>query len=120
MFKKKESTTTIVERKPKKKIKAWKIIAVIAVLLIVIRIIAGVVSGGGEDMLPAVDTSEVTKGSITSTLDTSGTIASELTRVYASPVNAQVGDVPVVVGQNVKKGDYLLTYIPLLYRRVMI
>lgn len=110
MFKKKESTTTIVERKPKKKIKAWKIIAVIAVLLIVIRIIAGVVSGGGEDMLPAVDTSEVTKGSITSTLDTSGTIASELTRVYASPVNAQVGDVPVVVGQNVKKGDYLLTY----------
>lgn len=110
MFKKKENTTTIVERKPKKKIKAWKIIVLVIVLLLVIRVIVGMVSGGNKDFSMPVDTAAVEKGDITSTLDTSGTIQSELTRVYASPVNAQVGEVPVVLGQKVLKGDYLLTY----------
>lgn len=110
MFKKKEKTTEIVTRKPKKKIKAWKIAALIIVLLIVIRFVAGMFLGSGESMQTPVDTAEAIEGEITSTLDTSGTIASELTRVYASPVNAQVGEVPVEAGQNVQKGDYLLTY----------
>ena len=110
MFKKKEKQTEIVERKPKKKRKVWKIIAIIAVVLILIKVVSGALLGGVEDMVPAVDTIAVEKGNITSTLDTSGTIASELTRVYASPVSAQVGEVPVAVGQSVLKGEYLLTY----------
>lgn len=110
MFKKKENTTTIVERKPKKKMKRWKIVAIVVVALILVYMIAGSLFGSAEDMLPAVDTAEVTKGDVTSTLETSGTIGSEVTRVYASPVNALVGDVPVVTGQNVQKGAYLLTY----------
>lgn len=110
MFKKKEKQTEIVERKPKKKKKVWKIIAIIAVVLILIKVVSGALLGGVEDMVPAVDTIAVEKGNITSTLDTSGTIASELTRVYASPVSAQVGEVPVAVGQSVLKGEYLLTY----------
>lgn len=110
MFKKKEKTTEIVTRKPKKKIKAWKIIVLVVVLVLVVWGIAGRFLGGSGDMLTPVDTAEAVKGEITSTLDTSGTIASELTRVYASPVNAQVGEVPVEAGQNVQKGDYLLTY----------
>ena len=57
-----------------------------------------------------METKEAVEGTITSTLDTSGTIASEVTRVYASPVNALVGEVPVVLGQTVHKGEYLLTY----------
>ncbi len=110
MFKKREKTTEIATRRPKKKIKAWKVIALIIVLVIILRIVAGIFFSGGGDMLISVDTEAAVKGEITSTLDTSGTIASELTRVYASPVNAQVGDVPVEMGQNVQKGDYLLTY----------
>lgn len=109
MFKKKESTTVLVERKPRKKKKPWKIIAIVVVLLLVVRFVAGIFSGG-KNMLPVVETAEVTRGDITATLDTSGTIASEETRVYASPVNAQVGDVPVTVGQRVNRGDYLVTY----------
>lgn len=110
MFRKKENTTVIAERKRKKKIKPWKIVVLVVVLLIVIRFAAGALMGGGENLLPAVDVAEARRGDITSTLDTSGTIASELTRVYASPVDALVGEVPVVVGQKVNRGDYLLTY----------
>lgn len=110
MFKKKEKTTTIVEGRPKKKIKRWKIVAIVIVVLIVLYMIIGSLFGGTEDLLPVVDTTEVTEGDITATLETSGIIGSEDTRVYASPVNAQVGDVPVVVGQQVLKGEYLLTY----------
>ena len=106
MFKEKEKTTEITINKPKKKIKKWKIV----VLLIVVRTVVGIVFGSGKDMLPAVDTAEAVKGEITSTLDTSGTIASEVTKVYASPVNAQVLDVPAEAGGKVQKGEYLLTY----------
>lgn len=93
-----------------KKIKKWKIVAVIVVVLLLLRVVYGIFFGGSEEFVPMVDTGEVAEGSITSTLDTSGTIASEITRVYASPVNAQVGEIPVVVGQSVHKGEYLLTY----------
>ncbi len=102
MFQKKQGS--------KKKIKKWKIVAVIIVLAVVVRIAAGALSGGSNELLPIVDTAEAVTGTITSTLDTSGTIGSSLTRVYASPINAQVGEVPVEVGQKVLKGDYLLTY----------
>lgn len=110
MFKKKEKTTEITINKPKKKIKKWKIVVLVIVLLIVVRTVVGIVFGSGKDMLPAVDTAEAVKGEITSTLDTSGTIASEVTKVYASPVNAQVLDVPAEAGGKVQKGEYLLTY----------
>lgn len=111
MFKKKNSGTTVVaERKPGKKIKPWKIVAVLIVLLLVIRFAVKAVTGGPANTLPAVETAEVVKGDITATLETSGTIVSEVTRVYASPVNAVVGEVPVEMGQTVKKGEYLLTY----------
>ena len=110
MFKKKEKTTEITINKPKKKIKKWKIVVLVIVLLIVVRAVVGIVFGSGKDMLPAVDTAEAVKGEITSTLDTSGTIASEVTKVYASPVNAQVLDVPAEAGGKVQKGEYLLTY----------
>ncbi len=110
MFRKNQSSTGLTEQKPKRKIKKWKIAAIVIAAVVVLRIIAGIFLGGGEEYIPMVDTAEVTEGNITSSLDTSGTIASELTRVYASPVNAQIGEIPVVLGQSVRKGEYLLTY----------
>lgn len=110
MFRKNQSSTGIMEQKPRKKIKKWKIAAVVIVAVVVLRIIGGIFLGGGEEYIPMVDTAEVMKGDVTSSLDTSGVIASELTRVYASPVNAQIGEIPVVLGQSVRRGDYLLTY----------
>lgn len=94
----------------KKKKKIWKIVAALAVALVALRLAAGALFGGGEDDIPAVDVKEVVRGTVTSALDTSGTIASEQMRVYASPVSAQVGEIPVTMGQSVKKGEYLLTY----------
>ena len=97
------------ERKPKKKIKAWKIIALVVVLLLIVRFVMNMFAPKA-DFRPMVDTVEAAKGTIVSTLDTSGTIASELTRVYASPVDAQVGEIPVALGESVERGDFLLTY----------
>ena len=110
MFRKNQSSTGIMEQKPKKKIKKWKIAAAVIAVVAAVRIIGGIFLGGKNEYIPMVDTAEVTEGDITSSLDTSGVIASELTRVYASPVNAQIGEIPVVLGQSVRKGDYLLTY----------
>lgn len=94
----------------KRKIKKWKMAAFAIVLLLAVWLAASFFSDGEEDMAPAVETAEVTQGDITSVLDTSGIISSEQIRVYASPVNAQVGEIPVVPGQSVHKGEYLLTY----------
>lgn len=95
---------------PKKKIKKWKIVVALIVVLVLVWNVANAVMGKGEGGVIQVDTVEAVTGSLTSTLATSGTIESENTRVYASPVNAEVGSVPVEVGQSVKKGDFLLTY----------
>lgn len=110
MFQRKGSSTAVMERKPKKKFKAWKIVALAVALIFVIRFVAGIFLGGEEDLRPVVDTVSVDQGTLTSTLDTSGTIASELTHIYASPVDAQVGEIPVALGDSVERGDFLLTY----------
>lgn len=112
MFKKNENNVTVIveKKRPGKKKKPKKIIVIILVVLVILWFGVRSMTGGPGEMLPAVATAEVEKGDITATLDTSGTIVSEETRMYASPVNAQIGDVPVEVGQSVKKGEYLLTY----------
>lgn len=111
MFKKKDDTAVVTApKRPRKKMKPWKVVAGIILALLIVYFVVGRLTKGSEEFFPAVATAEVTKGDITATLDTSGTIVSEETRLYASPVNAQVGEVPVEVGQNVKKGEYLLTY----------
>lgn len=110
MFRKNQNGTGVKEQTPKRKIKKWKIAAAVIAAAVIIRILGGIFLGGGGEIIPVVDTAEVTEGTITSSLDTSGVIASEMTRVYASPVNAQIGEIPVVLGQSVRKGEYLLTY----------
>ena len=109
MFQRKGNTTAVAERRPKKKIKIWKVIVLVVALFFVIRLIVGMFAPQ-EEFKPMVETAEAVNGTIASTLDTSGIIASELTRVYASPVDAQVGEIPVALGESVERGDFLLTY----------
>lgn len=94
----------------KKKVKKWKIFVLVPAFLTVLGLAGRFLLMGGKEIVPAVETAEVMQKDITSSLETSGIIASEKTRVYASAVNAQVGEIPVVLGQSVKKGDYLLAY----------
>ena len=110
MFQRKSKTEAVAGHRPKKKTKAWKVIAAVVVLVLIIRFIAGMFLGGPKDLRPMVTTAEAATGDIVSTLDTSGVIASELTHVYASPVDAQVGEIPVALGESVERGDFLLTY----------
>lgn len=110
MFNKKANRTAVVSAKPKKKIKVWKIVALVLVLFLILKTVTGIIGTDAKNMLPMVDTAQAVEGELTSTLDTSGSIASEVTRVYASPVNALVGEVQAEVGENVQKGEFLLTY----------
>jgi RND family efflux transporter MFP subunit len=90
----------------KKKIVKWIIVAIVLILIVVF------VSqcGKGVKQIKTVDVTEVKKGDVTSTMDTSGMVASENSKSYVSPVTATIAEVNVKVGQAVKAGDYLVTY----------
>lgn len=92
--------------KKKKKIVKWIVLAIILVLVVVMISQCG----RGANQTKTVDVTEVKKGEVTSTLDTSGTVASEDTKTYVSPVTAEIAEVSAKAGQEVKSGDYLITY----------
>ena len=108
MKKKKQETTIVVEKPKKKKKKHTKLVIFIIILILVV--IALVKCNTGAETITTVDVTKATVGDITSTLDTSGTLASEMTQVYASPVSATIEEVNAEVGQAVATGDYLVTY----------
>lgn len=60
----------------------------------------------------SVETIAATKGTVSSSIDTSGTVKSEITRTYFSDATTKtnVQDVNVELGDTVKAGDQLLTY----------
>ena len=93
-------------KKKKKKFVKWIILAIILVLIVVF------VSqcGKGAKQTKTVDVTEVKKGEVTATMDSSGTVASENSKSYVSPVTATIAEVNAKVGQTVKAGDYLVTY----------
>jgi len=95
------------QKKVKKK-KTRRIIAIIVIILLVI--VAVIRCSGSQNTVMSVDVTKVTQGSISSTLDTSGTINTENSKVFASPVNATVSKVNVQAGDIVNAGDYLLMY----------
>lgn len=93
-------------KKKKKKFVKWIVLAIILVLIVVL------VSqcGKGAKQTKTVDVTEVKKGEVTATMDSSGTVASENSKSYVSPVTATIAEVNAKVGQAVKAGDYLVTY----------
>ena len=93
----------------KKNKKKNMIISIVIIVVILGFFVIRMLPSGAED-IPVVDVVKAEKGEVTSTLSTSGTVASEVNVDYISPVNASVDKVNVVVGQTVKAGDYLLSY----------
>lgn len=98
--------------KKKKKVKPWVIFLIVFSIAIVALIIVAVVklSSAMTGMGMPVEVSEALKGDIAQTVETSGTIASEETKVYFADVTAKVDQISVTQGQTVKKGDVLLSY----------
>lgn len=92
----------------KKKKKKAKWIAIGAALVVVAIVVA--TCNNSSEETKVVYYKEAVKGNVSSVLDSSGTIASENTRIYTSPVTAEITAVNVKAGQQVKKGDYLVTY----------
>ena len=105
-------------KKGKKKNKKVIIIVVIAVILLIGCGVAMISAFGkmSESMEAAMgemagDTLyEVEAVDVKQEITTSGTVIGLEKHAYVSPVTAKVKDVPVEVGQIVKKGDVLLTY----------
>lgn len=98
--------------KPEKKKgkKKRKKIGVIIGVMIVIVVAVAIAGSKGSDVAMPVSVAEVLKGDITQTVDASGSVESEETKVYFSDVSAPVRGLDLVVGQQVKAGDVLLSY----------
>ncbi|MDD2980058.1 MAG: efflux RND transporter periplasmic adaptor subunit [Hespellia sp.] len=97
--------------KPKKKLPNWVIIVVIAVL-VGASVIGSKAFGGGskKDTSTALNVIKVEKGNVKETINTSGTVQSDTTKIVYSPVNAKVIVSNVKVGKAVKAGDKLIQF----------
>lgn len=95
------------EKKAKKKLPGWVIFPVIAVLALVFFAASKLFAGDSVSQLTVV---KVEKGDVKQTYNASGTVESEKTKVFYSPVNAPVKKCSAKVGTAVKKGDLLVTF----------
>ena len=91
--------------------KAKIMIVVIGAAVVCIGVIAVFgKSGGGEEAAAIVDVVSAQIGDVTQEVDASGTIESNETKTYFSPVNATIDKMDFKVGDSVKKGEQLITY----------
>lgn len=63
-----------------------------------------------KETVPTVPVSVVRKQSITSRVDTSGTVVSLKEKTYFSPVNADIREYDLKVGSTVRRGDLLVAF----------
>lgn len=106
-----EENKTVADSK-KKKIKPWMIFTAAAVVLFVVLGVVMVVkmSEAMTGIGTPVEVTEAWKGSIAQTVDGSGTVSSEETKVYFADVSAEIESLSAASGEYVKKGEVLLAY----------
>lgn len=93
---------------PKKKLPGWAIIPILAALALVIW---GITKLGPSDSAGStISAVTVEKGDVKQTYNTSGTVESERTKVFYSPVNAPIAKCNAKTGTAVKAGDMLVTF----------
>lgn len=99
------------EIKPKKKLPAWVIFPILAVVVAGAFGISALTGGGtNTDTGTVLEVTEVTRGTVQEVYNSSGTIESENTKTYYSPVTAPIKECNAVVGQTVKAGDLLVSF----------
>ena len=99
-------------KKGKKRTKKTKImIGVAAAVVVCIGVIAVFGKGSGtEETSASVEAVTAEVGDVTQEVDASGTVESNETKTYFSPVNAKIDKMDFEVGDSVKKGTQLITY----------
>ena len=111
MFHKKEEKTENAGysegKKKRKKLPGWVILPVLGVIAAVFFAVSRLTAGEGVVQLSVVS---VERGDIRQTYHTSGTVESERSKVFYSPVNAPVKTCRAKVGTAVKKGDLLVSF----------
>ena len=99
------------EKPLKKKLPGWVIVPIIAgVAVAVIGISALIGDGDNPSASQNLSVVEVKKESIKEVYNSSGTIESENTKTYYSPVTAPIANLNAKVGQIVQAGDLLVTF----------
>lgn len=95
----------------KKKLPAWVIIPILGVILLCtfgLYLLFGKQDTSSDTKTLSV--AEVKRGNIREVYNSSGTIESENTKTYYSPVTAPITNLNATVGKTVKKGDLLVTF----------
>lgn len=91
----------------RKKLPGWIILPILACVVLIFFIVSRLSAGGGTEQLTVVT---VERGDIRQTYLASGTVESQRTKVFYSPVNAPVKQCTAKVGSAVKKGDLLVAF----------
>lgn len=105
--KEKKASGQKMDSRKKKKIVRRCVLGGVAVLVIGVIVYGNVAAKNAR--IP-VSTVAVTKGDIEETLNTSGTVQSEISKSYFPPAEVVVENLQVSLGDAVKKGDKLLDY----------
>lgn len=92
------------EKKSRKKLIAGIVLGLLVIVFAVGKIL------GGNGAAAVVTTAEAQIGELQQTIDTSGTVRTEETKVYFSDVDVKVGTIHAQAGDAVKSGDVLLSY----------
>ncbi len=96
---------------PKKKLPAWVILPILVAVIFFawgISLLAGGQKESGTGTV--LNVAKAQKGTVKETYNSNGTIESENTKTYYSPVTAPIKECKAVVGQPVKSGDLLITF----------
>lgn len=102
--KKEKQPTDPAKKKKRRKIILFVVIGVLVLLFILSKLF------GGNGAAAVVTTTQAQIGDLQQTIDTSGTVKTEESKVYFSNVDVKVGEVKAQAGDAVKAGDVLLTY----------
>lgn len=96
---------------PRRKLPAWIIIPILAAVFLLAWGVSLLAGGRKESSAgTTLNVTKVEEGTVKETYNSNGTIESENTKTYYSPVTAPIKECKAVVGQSVKAGDLLITF----------
>lgn len=101
--KKEKKVLTPAQKKKRRRRIVMGVIAACLVLFIVSRMLA-------PEVFPMVTVRTAETGTIEQTVDTSGTVKTEIKKTYFSPLSAKISECKVSVGDAVSAGDVLIVY----------